>query len=667
MKVPLSWLKAYVDLREDAASVARALVAAGVGVEGVAGIGNDAVLDLEVTANRADLLSMRGVARELSLLGRPSLPDPAISFQESGEAAAVSVRVEDPGFCPRYIGRVLRDVRVGPSPVWMRERLERAGLRPINVVADVTNFVMLECGQPLHAFDLSKWRGSEVVVRRARAEERIVAIDGKEYPLGPGDGVIADGAGPVAVAGVMGGRDSEISEATRDVLLESAQFDPVSVRRASRRLGLKSESSYRFERGVEWSTVEWASRRAAHLLAELAGAKPAPGASEARVSAPEPRWITMRFRHVVRLLGMEIPPSRMYEILEKLGCRIEKADADAITLIAPPARRDLKGEIDLVEEIARITGYDLIPVDLGLGLKVAADAPRDRVMREIRSVLVTSGAFEVLTSSFEEAHAQPLTKTWSQAPLVPLRNPEGHVDRTLRSSLAPSLLRVLRTNEGSKVALRPIFEIAKVYRSVAPGVAHSDPDLGRDRSPFDERWVVGMAVPSGYADARALVERILNRLQIPGHIQGASIQVEGRAIGVLSIPERALQELGVLAPAAVAELDFDALAARAALTRKVRPHSTHPAVVRDVSMTFAEDVPWEDVRACIAQTASSLLVVAELFDVFRDRKLGDRKKSLAFSLTFLAADRTLSGAEVDAIVADIRRALQERLGGEERR
>jgi phenylalanyl-tRNA synthetase beta chain len=625
MKVPLSWLNEYVDAGKDPAEVARLLTAAGVGVESI----YLDLLELEITANRADLLSMIGVARELALLGRARKPDPAADVAESGAAGGVPVEVRDAKFCPRYIGRVVRGVAPGGSPDWMRTRLEAAGIRSINVVADVTNYVMLECGQPLHAFDLAKLKGSRIVVRRAAAGEKIVAIDGREYALAASDGVIADGERPVAVAGVMGGRDSEIGTGTRDILLESAAFDPGSVRATSRRLRLASESSYRFERGVDWATVEWASRRAARLLAQLAGGKPAPQAAD--VAAPAPRPVRVRFRHeqVRRVLGMDVRASIIEQVFRTLGCTVSGGDVEL-----PAVRRDLKSEIDLIEEIARIVGYDKIPTNLDIPVRVASEHPTDPVRAEIRATLAGSGAFEVLTSSFDEASA---------AGLVPIRNPEGHVDRTLRASLAPSLRAVLRTNEGSREPLRPIFEIAKVYRR-AEGT-HADPDLGRDRSPFDEREILGIAAPGGVAEARALVARVLNRLGI-----------EKEPIGAIAY-DRA-------AGSTVAEADVAALVSAAKPVRKSRPHSTQPAVVRDISMIFEDKVRWGDVEAEVRAQAGPHLAGLELFDVFD--KLGKGRKSFAFSLRFLAADRTLSGAEVDPLVERVKIALKAKLGGEDR-
>ena len=660
MKVPLEWLREHVDAGKDAAAVAKLLVGAGVGVESV----QKDVLDLEITTNRADLLSLLGVARELALLGRKRREEPDVELSDAGEAGAVPITVEDAVFCPRYIGRVVRGVTVGPSPEWMSRRLEAAGFRPINIIADITNFVMLECGEPLHAFDLAQLRGRKIVVRRARTGEKMTAIDGREYALTAQDGVIADGERAVAVAGVMGGRDSEIGPATHDVLLEAALFDPVSVRRTSRRLGLKSESSYRFERGIDWAAVEWASRRAAKLMVELAGGKSAPGAVDVSTGAPSPRRITLRYDRVPRVLGMKVESARIRQILEGLGCKIEKSEGVSATLVAPTTRRDLREEVDLIEEIARIEGYDRIPTDIAMPVRVVRPDASDPAREETRATLVASGAFEVLTSSFEDANAAALVSTWAAGPLIPLRNPEGFVDRTLRNSLTPALLGVLRTNEGSKEPLRPIFEIARIYRRADPARPNADSDLGADKSPFDELRVLGIAVPSGLPEARGLVERLMKRLQIPATISGGAIRAGDRVLGSISVPD--LPTIGLQTRAAVVELDFNEMARRANLVRRSKVHSLQPAITRDVSMVFPEMVRWGQVESAARSKAGPLLAGMDLFDVFRDKKLGEDRKSFAFSLRFLAPDRTLAGTEVDPLVAAVKAELKAQLAGEER-
>jgi len=326
----------------------------------------------------------------------------------------------------------------------------------------------------------------------------------------------------------------------------------------------------------------------------------------------------------------------MHAILEALGCRIEQADARGIVVLAPPGRRDIKGEIDLIEEAARIEGYDKIPVALDIPVRVARPHPTDPVRAEIRETLAASGAFEVLTPSFDEANAPGL---------VPIRNPDGHIDRTLRASLAPALRAVLRMNEGSREPLRPVFEIAKVYFRCDPAAPHADPDLGHEQAPFDEREVVGIAAPGGPAEARALVARVLGRLGIA--MEPGGLVAYDRGPGPV-----------------VAEMDFAGLAKAANVLRKARPHSTQPAVVRDISMVFEERVAWGDVEACVRAEAGPFLAAVELFDIFE--KVGKGRKSFAFSLRFLAPDRTLAGAEIDPIVERIRAGLKSKLGAGDR-
>lgn len=649
MRVPLSWLREYVDLADDAATVAEALSMSGVGVEAIEGD----VLVLEITSNRADLLSILGVARELAVLRGARLKPPAVTLADDGPAPETRVEVADRALCPRYTARIVRGVRVAPAPMWMQQKLRAAlgdGYAPINNVADITNYVQLECGQPLHAFDLGLLRGNRIEVRPAKPDEKMTAINGKEYVLRKGDLVIADGERTVAIAGVMGGKESEIAERTTDVLIESAMFDPVSVRRTSRRLGLSSESSYRFERGVDWDTVDWASQRCAQLIAEIAGGRVAKGVVDVAAPRPPRPPVAVRYDRVRKILGLDVPSERIRQILEGLGAQIVRNSASLVEVRPPAGRRDLNAEIDFVEEVARIEGYERIPTDVQLGLSPAHDHPADLVRGEIRSALTALGAFEVLTWSFEEATAAPTATFWSKEKLLPLRNPRGNVDRTLRSALAPALLGIFRTNEGCGEELHPIFEIAHVYFGVPDG----------DKP--GEKAVVGLAHPGGVAEARGMVRVLFERLQIPlatarldePWIQsGESILLEGRAVGYLGKLER----IGV------AEIDFDRLAEAARLTRKLAPYSVHPSVRRDIALVFPDRVTWPEIEGVVRGLELPILREASYLNHFEGKQLGEGKRSVAASLTFLAPDRTLAGPEVEAAVEAVVSALASRLGG----
>jgi len=649
VKVPLSWLREYVDAPADPAELAKLLVMAGVGVESVEG----EVLDLEITANRADLLSLLGVAREVGVLRRVPVRPPELSFAESGDEVAKhwKVEIEAPELCPRYTARLVRGVKVGPSPAWLAERLQGAGLRAVNNVADVTNFVLLETGQPLHAFDASRIRGGRVVVRRARKGERLTAIDGKEYELDPDRLVIADAERPLAVAGVMGGKESEIGPGTTDVLIESAQFDPVSVRRTSRRLGLSSDSSYRFERGVDYDTVEAASRRAARLIAELAGGRAAPGLIDEGVPPPARSVARVRPARISRILGMEVKASRVREILEGLGCAVSGSD-EALEATPPVGRRDLLIEADYVEEVARIEGYDRIPCDTQFGLRAAADHPEDLVREEVRTTLAGLGAFEVLTWSFADARTPNRVAFWTDRPPLPLRDPQGKVDRTLRESLAPPLLEVLRTNESYREALRPVFEIARVYR--------------REGRSYGEKTVLGIAAPGDPLGVKGLLETVFGRLGIafdlvprtyPWLEAGSSGEVygSGASMGYLGSPTAALAELR--SAAGVAEVDFEALVRGARLLRPYREFNRQPPVARDLSIVLEEGTAWALVEKSIRSSAPPTLESLRFASEYRGPGIPAGHKGWAFSMLFRAPDRTLTAAEVETAVKAVVEAL----------
>ncbi len=651
MKVPLSWLREYVDVPGSPADVAKLLVFAGVGVEAVEG----EVLDLEITANRADLLSMLGVAREVAVLRRTASkpPEPPAG---SGAAPGVRIEVRAPELCPRYTARRIRGVKVGPSPAWLSSKLEAAGLRSVNNVVDVTNFVLLESGQPLHAFDAKVLRGGAIVVRRAAPGEKIVAIDGKTYELTKDALVIADAERPVAVAGVMGGKESEIGPGTTDILLESAQFDPVSIRRTSRRLGLSSDSSYRFERGVDWDTVDWASRRAAQLIVQVAGGQ-ASGAEDLSVARPERRVAKVRPSRVAKVLGMAVSPARVREILQGLGCAVAGTDAE-LQVTSPVGRRDLQVEVDYIEEAARVEGYDRIPCDTSFGLRVAVDRRDDQVREEVRATLAGLGAYEVLTWSFAKAGTPNRVPFWTSGPLLPLRDPQGNVDRLLRESMAPGLLEVLQTNEGYKEPLRPVFEIAQVYFKDAKG--------------YGEKSVLGLAVPGDPLGAKGLIETLAGRLGLRLDLRpaehafldagtGADVLLDGVRIGYLGAAASELRS-----KASTAELDFGALVDAARLVRPYREFPRQPPVERDLSVVLPEGASWRQVEEAVRKAAPPTLEALRFQSEYRGQGIPAGQKGWAFSMTYRASDRTLTGQEVDAAVQAVLKALETSLGARQR-
>jgi len=438
--VSWNWLKDYVVLDIEPEELARRLMMAGLNHESTKTVDDDLAIDLEVTSNRPDCLGHLGVAREAAVLCGHPLRLPPAAPRESQPAAAELTRVaiECPELCPRYIARVIRGVRIGPSPDWLVGRLRTLGISSINNVVDVTNYVLMECGQPLHVFDLTKLTGRQILVREARTGERLEAIDHKTYELSPGMCVIADEQSPVAVGGVMGGAASEVSAATTEILLEAAQFDPASVRATARRLNLHSDSSYRFERGVDPEGVDWASRRAAQWIQELAG-----GHEQVHVAAgsvdvgrqPAPRApVVLRFDQLRRILGIEIDPAEVCRILQALGntersvvfpARVDyrgsspagqAADGGAVEVVPPSWRADLTREIDLIEEVARIHGYDAIPEDVSVPMATSARSIEDWVLAEVRQVLTAAGFDEALTVSVVEEDWSAAFSPWTDAP-----------------------------------------------------------------------------------------------------------------------------------------------------------------------------------------------------------------------------------------------------------
>jgi phenylalanyl-tRNA synthetase beta chain len=650
MKVPLSWLKEYVDAPASPQELAKLLVMAGVGIESIEGD----VLDLEITANRADLLSMLGVARETGVNLRKPIRIPELNLAESGDDVGKSFAVEVVALdlCPRYTARAVTGVKIGPSPSWMVQRLEAAGIRAINNVVDITNYVLLESGQPLHAFDARLLRGKKIVVRRANPGEKIVAIDGKEYSLTKDNLVIADAERAGAIAGVMGGKESEITNATVDVLLESAQFDPVSIRRTARRLGLSSDSSYRFERGVDHDTVDWASSRAVQLILELAGGKALKGVLDVSVPRPVRAVAKVRPARISQVLGLGVTPARIREILAGLGAQVGGTDA-ALEVTSPVGRRDLKIEVDYIEEVARIEGYDKIPCDTSFGLRVAVDNVEDLVREETRATLAGLGAYEALTWSFAEANTPNRVSFWTSGAPIPLRDPQGNVDRTLRESLTPRMLEVLQTNESYKEALRPVFEIAHLYR--------------REGKAYGEKNVLAIAAPGDSLGVKGLLETVLSRLGIAFELSpaplsfleagtAAELKIGGVVAGYLGQAGAALS--GLRSVASVAEVDFEAIVKAARLTRPYKDFNRQPSVDRDLAVVLADAVTWKQVESAVRAAAPVTLESVRFLNEYRGKGIEAGHKSWAFSMVFRAADRTLTGPEVDQAVEGIFKALE---------
>ncbi|MFM9058008.1 MAG: phenylalanine--tRNA ligase subunit beta [Planctomycetaceae bacterium] len=663
------WLADYVDLPSSTAALTERLALAGLNHESTAEVGGDSAIEIEVTSNRPDCLGHVGVAREIGVLeGRPlRLPDPrpAEGTDEARNSVAVEIAAGD--ICPFYSARVLRGVRIGPSPAWLVERLRTVGVASVNNVVDATNYVMFETGQPLHAFDLARIRGGRVIVRRARANEPFEAINHKTYTLDERMCVIADAERPVALAGVMGGADTEISATTTDVLLESAQFAPLPVRAAARGLVLASASSYRFERGPDPAMVEWAGRRAAALILDLAGGTLERGVVEAGRLACSPAEITLRAGRVVEVLGCDVPAARQREILVGLGFVEAGTAAGATTWRAPTWRRDCWREIDLVEEIARIEGYDHVPETVSIAARPVEWSAREKAIRRAGEVFVGAGLCEAMTRSVVSATLEATASPWGAAPPLVIAPPLVRGADRLRRSLLPSLLEARAGNAGSGTDDADLFEIARAYVAWPPGHAAA--------APVEEPLLATCVVGGDYFRAKGLAEAVLARLGVTA--AGAGLEwrpleidllVRGRTaeivlhhgggtarVGVVGeVTAAALGGLGLTGPVAAVELRLDLLDVAVSRERPLDRPSDFPAVERDVNLVVADDVPWAAVEAAIRAGGGALLERARLVQVWQDaERLGAGRKSLVVALRLRSATGTLSGDEAAAAVERI--------------
>ena len=642
----------------------------------------DVILDVAVLPNRGDCLSLVGLAREVRTHfgGELRLPECAPPEGKHPAAQDVRIEIEDADGCPRYVGRIVRGVRVAPSPDWLRSKLESAGLRPINLVVDVTNLVLLELGQPLHAFDLAKLRGGVVRVRRAGEGEAITTLDAQERKLTARDLVIADAERAIAVAGVMGGANSEVGDATRDVLIESAHFDPARVRHTGRRLGVFSEASMRFERGVDPEGVRRAADRAARLLAELAGGEVSAGVVEARGRAPA-RCAEIRLEpaRVNRLLGTSLAEAEIADCLGRVGVET-RGQGGALLARIPSWRNDLVLPEDLVEEVARVHGYARIAASVPRGLLVPGRLPDAWSLAErVRDLLRAEGSLELVTLPFLDARD---LDQLGLAPDDPRRatprvvNPFVESESQLRSTLVPSLLRVARQNLERQVERLALFEVSRVFRAARTG------ELPEERLVVAALWSEGGPAspweahgPPLFFRAKGTAERVLAQLARaldlrPGTREpylhpGASAEwvVEKEVIGSLGglHPEVAAR-FDIPTTAVLLEIDLDRLAALPQRAARYREVSPYPKVRRDLAVLVDAGVHAGEILASLRRSGGPELVSVELFDRYAGAGVPEGKISLAFRLSYQRGDRTLTDEEVAKRGEGLLRMLTERFG-----
>lgn len=653
MIVSWNWLKQYVQLDMPVEELVRRLMLAGLNHEDTEEVGGDLAIDLEVTSNRPDCLGHIGVAREVAVLWNRPLAIPSVALRETGpDAATISrVSVHCPEMCPRYTARIIQGVRVAESPWWLRSRLATLGIPSINNVVDITNYVLMECGQPLHAFDLRKLAGPEIVVRPGRLGETLVAIDHREYAVGPETCVIADARRAVAIGGVMGGADTEVGPQTVDLLIESAAFDPLCIRNTARRLNLHSASSYRFERPLDPAGVDWASRRACALILELAGGELARGVLAVGEEPPPRPPIVLRLAQIERVLGISIDAARVREILAALGNRELRATAAEIEVQPPTWRSDLAREIDLVEEVARVHGYEAIPEDRSVPLAPTLRSREDRVLARVREVLTALGYDEAITlSALEAQHAQGASP-WTDAQPLASHTPMLRRANRLRTSLLPSLLLARHTNEALGNSVIELFEIARAY-------------LPRPGELPQEELLLALTSGGDFFHVKGALEAVLEAL-----LPEAELQIQPSAFALLD-PERRCElwllgeRLGVLGelsqashkrfelrgPTTVAELRLAPLIAGAILVPRGELPPPYPAIEHDLNLVVDEPVRWADLAQAVRASAGPHLEQLTYKDTYRDpQRVGTGKKSILFSITLRSRTGTLTGHEAEGI------------------
>ncbi len=647
----------------------------------------EVVLDLEITPNRPDCLSVIGLAREVSALYGKPLKLPAVDFEESSADVntLASVEVKEPEKCPRYTARVLQDVKISPSPEWMQKRLKLAGVRPISNVVDITNFVMLEAGQPLHAFDKSLLADSKIIVRLPAQQDNLSTLDGIERKLEPEMLLIADAKRPVALAGVMGGAGSEINDGTNCVLLESACFDMATTRSTSRKLGLSTDSSYRFERGVDIGGVDWASRRAAKLMMDLAGAKCARGVIDVYPKPAAPRSIVCRLEKISSLLGIEVDPARVRQIFEGLGLQVTSASGDSCTVSIPTFRGDLERDVDLIEEVARINGLDKIPAPAPQTKVIpGAEDRKTRARFACRNTLVGLGLREVMSYSLVSQRLLDLFDADDAKIRIVLPHPISADQSVLRTSLIPQMVENLGYNRAHQLAEASFFEIGHVFFRNADGTPSEEDrvalglmgPVGRasleKRKPVTEGesflWMRGM-VEALLADLK-MTDFTFTRTDRPYFEPGfaAAVVVAGIEIGVLGVVRRAMrEEWRISDPAAVAELRTTDILGGVFSLKRIKELAPYPPIQRDIAMLVDEGVTNEAVMAIIRNAAPRDLERIELFDIFTGKNTGPGRKSMAYSLIFRSPDKTLTDEQANGYYDVVKRALENALPGIEMR
>lgn len=643
----------------------------GIGLDVCEALGlNEDVVEFEITSNRPDCFSIIGLARETAATfdREFSIPDPtdyATTSEDANDYA--KVEVADFDLCPRYLGKVVKNVKIGPSPEWMQRRLNACGIRAINNVVDITNYVMLEYGQPMHAYDLDNIKGKKITVRRGKAGEMLETLDDQPRELNHDLIVIADDERAIGVAGVMGGANTEVTEDTVNVLFEAAVFKAVTVRRGAKSLGMRTDASALFEKGLDVYNLDGAINRACQLITQMGAGEVMSGTIEVSDKMPEPLVLPLEAEKINSFLGMDISENEMVEILKKLEFKVENG-----MITVPHFRPDIESRADISEEIVRIYGYDKIPSALMHGEITGGGKTATQIFEDkVRRTLTACGLYEIMTYSFIDPSENALLRIPeddAKYNFVRIQNPLGEENSVMRTTLLSSMLEVLKTNRSKRNPKAAMFELGKVY------IPRTDNELPDERLSLS----VGMYGNGDFYTLKGILENLFGELGISGvrfdrksdnptfHPgQCAEITADGKVLGIMgriypSVEKAYKLGSGVFA----AELDFAALEDAATTERHYSQLPKFPATTRDIAVVVDEKVNVGEIADIIENHRSGLLESYELFDVYRGNQLGDGKKSVAYSIVFRAADRTLTDDEVNSCMDAIVGELKDKLAAE---
>lgn len=691
MKLTCNWLKEFVDCKESPQKIAERLTMAGLEVESLApwnpagGAAGDWLIEIAVTPNRGDCLGILGVARELAALTGARLKIPAaIPHAAASLKRLVDVKILSPRLCPRYSARIVQEVTVAPSPSWMRLRLEACGIRSVNNVVDVTNWVMLETGQPLHAFDMDRLAAKRIVVRQAGGIKKIVTLDDVERELVPEDLLICGGDVALALAGIMGGRDSEVRPETRALLLESAHFNPLAIRRTVKRLGLHSEASHRFERGVDPAGTLYALGRACFLLQEIGAGMPLKGVLDRYPRREKIKPVLVRERKVQALLGVKVSAGEMARIFRSLGLKSRSRSPGRVEVIPPSFRPDLTREADLIEELARLYRYERIPTTLpAVRLRGGKADARLRWERKVRSFLAGEGLTEIITLPFTTGEMnRRFGGVWHDGrPPVAILNPLTQENAEMRLSLIPGLLEILRAHSAHKVKGFCGFDLGKVFSLDPKGAPQEKGCLAgiiygqKARRGLRSQGETTLT----FLDMKGLVEGLVELFGVERHAiwindrvapflhpgKAAFLQLSDCRTGYLGEVHPDLCEEFGLPSSLIFELDFESLVQYAPPKFTVRSLPRFPSVERDLAVVLDEEFPSQRIVSWIkGQFNHSLIEDVWVFDQYRGSPIPDGKKSLAYTISYRSKDKTLTDTEVNALHQDLISKIGEVFGAQ---